>query len=78
MAIRNCILYLFYGQITLCLQLPTFVKNLDKFVLLLSFYVSLLLKHKNMKKKKYEKFCKNEKHSTKTVIQPKLRTFNQS
>ena len=52
MAIRNCILYLFYGQITLCLQLLTFVKNIDKFVLLLFFYVSLLLKHKNRKKKK--------------------------
>ena len=65
MAIRNCILYLFYGQITLCLQLSTFVKNMDKFVLLLSFYVSLLLKHKNRKKKSMKSFVKMKN------IQPK-------
>ena len=32
-----------------CLQLSTFVKNRDKFVFLLPFYVSLLSKHKNIK-----------------------------
>ena len=32
-----------------CLQLPTFVKNMDKFVLLPSFNVFLLSKHKKIK-----------------------------
>ena len=49
---------------SVCLPLPTSFKNKGKFVFLLPFYISILSKHKKLKKIKGKedlkaRFCKN-------------------